>query len=84
MFMNECIDSTIGHIHVYLSVLLASDDPRTSCFMTEGMLVPGVWVGGRDTDLVTVTCVTWILRATTERVLTTGLGTSDMCVLFPY
>jgi hypothetical protein len=84
MFMNECIDSTIGRIHVCLSVLLVSDDPRTSCFMVEGMLVPGVWVGGKDTDLVTVSCVTWILRATTERVLTTGLGTSDMCDLFPY
>jgi hypothetical protein len=30
MFMNECIDSTIGRIHVCFAVLLASDDPRTS------------------------------------------------------
>ncbi len=30
MYMNECIDSTIGHIHVCVTVLLASDDPRTS------------------------------------------------------
>ena len=28
--MNECIDSTMGHIHVCFAVLLASDDPRTS------------------------------------------------------
>ena len=30
MFMNECIDSTMGRIHVCFAVLLASDDPRTS------------------------------------------------------
>jgi hypothetical protein len=30
MFMNECIDSTMGHIPRMLAVLLASDDPRTS------------------------------------------------------
>jgi hypothetical protein len=30
MFMNECIDSTMGHIHVYFVVLFTSDDPRTS------------------------------------------------------
>ncbi len=28
--MNECIDSTMGRIHVCFAVLLASDDPRTS------------------------------------------------------
>jgi hypothetical protein len=28
--MNECIDSTVGRIHVCFAVLLASDDPRTS------------------------------------------------------
>jgi hypothetical protein len=28
--MNECIDSTMGHIPRMLAVLLASDDPRTS------------------------------------------------------
>jgi hypothetical protein len=28
--MNECIDSTMGHIHVCFAVLLVSDDPRTS------------------------------------------------------
>ncbi len=27
---NECIDSTMGRIHVCFAVLLASDDPRTS------------------------------------------------------
>ncbi len=26
----ECIDSTMGHIHVCFVVLLVSDDPRTS------------------------------------------------------
>jgi hypothetical protein len=31
MFMNECIDSTVGHIHVCFVVFLDSDDPRTSC-----------------------------------------------------
>jgi hypothetical protein len=30
--MNECIDSTMGRIHVCFAVLLASDDPRTSWF----------------------------------------------------
>ncbi len=30
MFMNECIDSTMGRIPRMLAVLLASDDPRTS------------------------------------------------------
>ena len=25
--MNECIDSTMGHIHVYFIVLFTSDDP---------------------------------------------------------
>ncbi len=30
MFMNECIDSTMGGIHVCFAVLLASDNPRTS------------------------------------------------------
>jgi hypothetical protein len=30
MFMNECIDSTMDHIHVCFVVLLPSDDPRTS------------------------------------------------------
>ncbi len=30
VYMNECIDSTMGRIHVYFAVLLASDDPRTS------------------------------------------------------
>jgi hypothetical protein len=30
VYMNECIDSTMGHIHVCFAVLLASDDPRTS------------------------------------------------------
>jgi hypothetical protein len=28
--MNECIDSTMVHIHVYFTVLCVSDDPRTS------------------------------------------------------
>jgi hypothetical protein len=28
--MNECIDSTMGHIPHMLPVLLSSDDPRTS------------------------------------------------------
>ncbi len=28
--MNECIDSSMGHIHVCFAVLLTSDDPRTS------------------------------------------------------
>jgi hypothetical protein len=30
MFMNECIDSTMGLIHVCFAVLFDSDDPRTS------------------------------------------------------
>jgi hypothetical protein len=30
MFMNECIDSTMGRIPRMLAELLASDDPRTS------------------------------------------------------
>jgi hypothetical protein len=30
MFMNECIDSTMGRITRMLAELLASDDPRTS------------------------------------------------------
>ncbi len=30
VYMNECIDSTMDHIHVCFAVLLASDDPRTS------------------------------------------------------
>ncbi len=30
MFMNECIDSTMGHNPRMLAVLLASDDPKTS------------------------------------------------------
>ena len=33
MFMNECIDSTMGHIPRILAVLLPSDDPRTSWFL---------------------------------------------------
>jgi hypothetical protein len=32
MFMNECIDSTMGCIHVCFDVLLASDDPSHVCF----------------------------------------------------
>jgi hypothetical protein len=28
--MNECIDSTMVHIHVCFAVLLVNDDPRTS------------------------------------------------------
>jgi len=43
MFMNECIDSTVGHIHVLLAVLLASDDPRTRWSLHLGQrCVPGV------------------------------------------
>jgi hypothetical protein len=30
MFMNECIDSKMGHIHVCFPVLIPSDDPRTN------------------------------------------------------
>ena len=34
--MNECIDSTIGRIHVCFVVSLSSDDPRTSWSFHEG------------------------------------------------
>ena len=42
MYLNECIDSTMGRIHVCFAVLLASDDPRTSWsfqLVSEGRLV---------------------------------------------
>jgi hypothetical protein len=39
MFMNECIDSKMGPIHVCFAVLLASDDPRTSLVLPIGSKV---------------------------------------------
>jgi hypothetical protein len=32
---NECIDSTVDHIHVCFDVFLTSDDPRTSWSFNE-------------------------------------------------
>jgi hypothetical protein len=49
--MNECIDSTMDRIHVVFTVLRASDDPRTSCFIQEAggsFSISGVTVSHRS------------------------------------
>jgi hypothetical protein len=42
MFINECIDSTVSHIHMFFDVLLASDDPRTSWFFSDCCILVGL------------------------------------------
>ncbi len=42
VYMNECIDSTMGHIHVCFAVLLASDDPRTSWSFQSSSSISGL------------------------------------------
>ena len=53
LFMNECLDSTMGHIHVCFDVLLPRDDPRTSrSFLDRGEF----WMWEMESEITRLMC----------------------------